>query len=91
MKDFIEYITEAASIKWMKPEPIKAQGPDGKYYTRSRGEYIIKSQDGRFTIKKIAGYYGGFIYQLFDKKKADRPWLNLDSIKDAKSQAEDQL
>ena len=84
-------IGEAASIRWMKPEPIKVQGPNGKYYTRSKGEYTIKSQDGRFTIKKIAGYYGSFIYQLFDKKYPDGPWLNLDSIKDAKDQAKDQL
>ena len=89
MKSFKQHLNEAASIRWMKPEPIKVQGPNGKYYTRSKGEYAIKSQDGRFTIKKVAGYYGSFIYQLFDKKNP--PWLNLDSIEDAKDQAEDQL
>ena len=91
MKSFNQHLNEAASIRWMKPEPIKIQGPNGKYYTRSKGEYKIKSQDGRFTIKKLAGYYGGFVYQLYDKKDPDGPWLNLNSIRDAKSQAEDQL
>lgn len=83
MISFKTFIIEAATtIKWSKPKSL------GSGY---KGEYSIKSEDGRFVIFRRATYGGGFSFMLVDKKRKDNIWNNLPSLKDAKDTALDYI
>ncbi len=81
-KLIVELTKKATTIKWSKPKSINSG---------HKGEYIVKSEDGRFVIYRQATYGGGFSFALIDKKNRDNTWNNLPSLKDAKDTALDYI